>query len=300
MSDKIKKTKIFLLGEAYHSKSLHRQLQIHCGDKLEIEFSSTLPATAVLQEFDVFHLISAPLSVIRKVHIGRKPVIYHWIGTDVYRFINDQFLKRFVKKILIKSSQAMHLSVSETLQRELANIGIGCGFLPLSTPTIPGKVSPLSKKFSVLIYIPQDRWDFYHGDLIMKIVYARPEIDFYLVGSGPAREMPQNLCALGSIKDMEPLYAKTNALLRMTIHDGLPKMLLEALSYGRHVLWSQPFPHCHHVTNRDDCLRVLDMLKQKPALNLSGRKFFESDFHPKIIAEKYARLYLGESPEKVL
>ena len=37
---------------------------------------------------------------------------------------------------------------------------------------------------------------------------------------------------------------ETSMLLRLTPHDGLPKMVLEALACGRSVVWNHPFPHC--------------------------------------------------------
>ena len=100
-----------------------------------------------------------------------------------------------------------------------------------------------------------------------------------------------NVFAHNFVQDMGSLYRNTSALLRFTIHDGLSKMVLEALSYGRHVLWTESFPHCHLVRNFDDCLKILTSLKKSSTLNIKGHQFVKSNYNPQKIARDYLAFY---------
>jgi hypothetical protein len=48
------------------------------------------------------------------------------------------------------------------------------------------------------------------------------------------------------------VYARSSVLVRFTKHDGLSIMTLEALTNGRHVLWSQDFPYTTRVRTYAD------------------------------------------------
>ena len=53
---------------------------------------------------------------------------------------------------------------------------------------------------------------------------------------------------------MRPLYEEARVLVRPTKRDGLCRMVLEALGYGRQVVWTQPFPAVYHVSGDDELL----------------------------------------------
>ncbi len=290
MSFPSKKIKILLLGEEYHTKVFYEQLENYEKSVFEPKYFNKLTAEINYNEFDLFHLISSPLPLIRTLSKYKKPVLYHWIGTDVYRLINDSSIKKFVKKLIINSSQVYNLVVSENLKFELEQLNIPSTVVPLTKLGFASELPSLPEKFSVLSYVPKNRWDFYHGDLIVELAGKMPDVDFHILAAGKERVGGSNLFFYDFINDTIPFYKNCSVLLRITTHDGLPKMVLEALSYGRQVLWSETFPHCYAVKNLNDCLTTLNKLKLNCSHNTGGKKFVEDSFNESKIIDDYQNL----------
>ncbi len=294
---KLSPVKVLLTGMPYHASALAEQLERFAGDELEALYSET-PTAEQFSAGDVLHLISAPLPDLLKLRKYGKPIIYHWIGSDVLRIIEDPPLKRLFKRILIKAAPARHYAVSEPLCRELHQAGIAAAHLPMVQASLPDEPLPLPEKFAVLCYLPEDRWQFYRGDLTLQIAEALPDIDFHIVAAAREGNNFPNLCFHGFVKDMQPLYARCQVLLRMPLHDGLPKMVLEALSYGRQVLWNYPFPHCRFVRDKESAIKILRELSARPVLNSAGHQFVRENYHPEKLARQYLELYRSILPER--
>jgi hypothetical protein len=290
LSLKPNKIKILLHGEKYHAKVFCEQLENYEKGIFEPKYFDKLTSGLNYDEFDLFHLISSPLPVIKKLNKYKKPILFHWIGTDVHRFINDSSVKRRLKKFLLQLPNVKNLVVSENLRSELNQFNISSTLLPLTKLNFIDKIPPLPKKFSVLTYVPERRWDFYNGDLVLELAGMLPEIEFHLLASGEKTTNLPNVFIYDFIGDVTPFYKNCTTLLRITVHDGLPKMVLEALSYGRHVLWSESFPHCFKVNSFNECIKVLNKLKLNASPNREGKKFVEKTFSPKNILADYFNL----------
>ena len=116
-----------------------------------------------------------------------------------------------------------------------------------------------------------------------------PEVTFLAVGGeGEGASHPPNVNYLGFVDDMAALYPRVSALLRLTPHDGLPKMVLESLACGRNVIWSFPFPHCNHAKNVVDALDSLVSLRSSRKLNREGADFVKREFPFDRIANQLA------------
>ena len=286
MSSKPNKIKILFHGEKYHAKVFCEQLENYEKGLFEPKYFEDLTPGLNYDEFDLFHLVSPPIRIIKKLNKYKKPILFHWIGTDVYRFIKDSSVKRTLKKYLIQSANVKSLVVSENLQKELNQFNISSTILPLTKLKFIDEIPPFPDKFSVLSYVPEKRWDFYNGDLILELAGKMPYTEFYLLAAGKKNSNLPNVFFYDFIEDVTPFYKKCSALIRITTHDGLPKMVLETLSYGRHVLWSEFFPNCFKVNNVDECFTVLNKLKLNPVPNTEGKQFVEKTFNQgKIIAD---------------
>ena len=282
------KIKILLIGEEYHAKVFNQLLENYEKSVFEPKFYSELPSNEVLKQFDLFHLISSPLPVIKKLSHHSKPILYHWIGTDVYRFLNDNFLKRYLKKPIINSPKVHNLVVSENLKCELEKFSIHSSILPLTNLKIIDDLPMMPKKLSVMSYIPRHRWDFYHGDLIIELSSKLPEINFHILAAGKENSGRHNVFFYDFVEDTTFFYKKCSVLMRFTVHDGLPKMVLEALSYGRQVLWNEQFPHCFTVKDLKECIAVLKKLEANCQLNIEGKRFVDDYFNEsKVIGDYY-------------
>ena len=282
--------KVLLHGMPYHTKVFEEQLREFSNGIFEPVYCENLSDNFEFTHFDLFHLISTPLPTLKKFVKYNKPVFYHWIGTDVYRILNDFYIKRWMKKRLIAQSGIFNLVVSESLKIELAQIGISSEILPLVNLDFVKECPPFPEKYSVLTYIPRDRWDFYHGDLIMGLARELPDVDFHILAVGDISQKPDNVFTYGFIDDVAPFYKNSCVLIRLTTHDGLPKMILEALSYGRQVLWSEKFPYSYFVKNQDDCMEALISLKSNISINQAGKEFVETHYHPQKICSDYLTL----------
>jgi glycosyltransferase involved in cell wall biosynthesis len=123
---------------------------------------------------------------------------------------------------------------------------------------------PLPERFTVMLYVPRTRSDFYgrHAfEQLMRRLAGKP-VRFLVVGGGSV-EVPERADVenLGWLDSLDGVYEQTTALIRFTKRDGLSLMVLEALSFGRHVLWTQQFPNVRHITDYDDIERhVLELL----------------------------------------
>lgn len=282
-----KKIKILLHGEQYHARVFSEQLNSFSKGVIESEFYDTLTYKINYSNFDLFHLVSPPLPTLMKLAKHKKPVIYHWIGTDVYRCLNDFYLKKILKKLILNTARIFNLTVNQALQEELQQIGISSEVLPLVKLNFTEDIPPLPEKFSILTYIPHSRWDFYNGDLVLELAKEFPEINFHLLAAGNIPSKPENVFTYDFIDDVKQFYANANVLLRITTHDGLSKMVLEALSFGRHVLWSELFPNCYPVHDLRDCKRVINLLKENLTVNEEGKSFVELNYNPAKICNDY-------------
>ena len=111
--------------------------------------------------------------------------------------------------------------------------------------------------------------------------FSNRRIHFIVVGGGEIHAPPgisvENLGWRFSLTDV---YARCSALLRFTSHDGLSIMVLEALAFGRHVLWTQRFPFVRQVLTPEQIVQSLDEL-----LTLHAR----GELQPQLNAAEFVR-----------
>lgn len=179
--------------------------------------------------------VNSPLDVLARL---RRPILMHWVGSDVVYAVAAARRGRLSQRLV---RHARHLADAPWLAAELATIGITARELPLPVPAAIGTVLPLPLEFRVLIYLPGEFQSDYRVDDTMEVVRSLPEVQFTLVGGHRPQPLP-NLEVLGRVHDMPAVYARVAAYLRLTHHDGMSHSVVEALSFGRHVLWDHDLP----------------------------------------------------------
>jgi hypothetical protein len=166
----------------------------------------------------------------------QRRVVKHWVGSDVLR----------VREPLVQEQHATglveHWAVAGHLVDELAEAGISATAVPLSVvdivPTTPLPAGPLT----ILSYLPDRKFDFYNGATVLSLASRFPDVRFLIVGgTGVDRAATTNVEFLGYQRQMDAIYARSHALLRLPRHDGLSFMVLESLNHGRQVIWNLPF-----------------------------------------------------------
>jgi len=220
--------------------------------------------------------------------LGKKKVIILWSGTDI--FFAAQQLKAGRKDSWVSSR--MHWAVSPWLAEEVRALGVDCEYVQTSfvQPVVP---SPLPEEFSVLTYAPSLKKGALYGvDRILEVAAKLPNIRFQLVGlEGESLSgVPKNLCVFGKV-NLEQVYGCSTVLWRPVRHDGLSFMVLEALSHGRHVLYSYALPGCRQVTSTDNAVEQITRLRDLHAshdlhLNQEGINAIARDYDREIVRKR--------------
>ena len=207
-----------------------------------------LTSIATLATSDVWYSIGSPITdrwLARAAKIMRKPRVIHWVGSDIAWLAEDESLRK-----LLAGPHISHLAEVNWTAEQLREVGFLPRIAPLPPRHLTGGPVPLPEKFTVMLYVPRTRTDFYGRrdfERLMQKMADKP-IRYLIVGGGDINIPPgidaENLRWRDTLTDA---YKQTSALIRFTPRDGLSLMVLEALSFGRHVLWTQDFPHTHVI-----------------------------------------------------
>lgn len=218
-------------------------------------------------------------------------IINHYIGTDVWRLMKEKPSKKF-KAYLSNLLADRVFCVSAGLQKELSLLGTQAKILPLAFGSYPDIVPQLPKRLNVYSYVPESRSEFYGWSFIEQLIRQYPDIQFYILANkGNGYHHYPNVEFLGWQDDIRQWIKDSYIYLRLTQHDGLPKMILEALAYGRQVIFSGEFPHCHRSTNFSELKSCFDNLLNKPKLNHEGAKFVREEYNSAKIRQTFVSLY---------
>ncbi|MEX0783491.1 MAG: hypothetical protein WD557_12645 [Dehalococcoidia bacterium] len=296
-----------LLGEVLNARGWEARYHEHPGRDVR-RWARLAPLVA---RADLIYLISSrierrsPQAVLAALR--RRPMIIHWVGTDVL-FARDEHLAGRSSERLKR--QATHLADAPWLVDELAELGIEAEYVPLPVPSLhTGDPPPLPATFRVLLYYPVDPIDreVFDWDAMLGLATAFPDVQFQLVPSPPETlpgPLPPNLTARGWVRDVDALYRDTTVYVRLTAHDGTSFMAVESLSRGRYVIWTFPLSGAIQARGFEAVSATLRELWERHQrgeleLNEAGRAAALTDFDPdRLAGDLDARLReaLGVSP----
>jgi len=238
--------------------------------------------TSALKRCDLVYQIGGRVTVgkfLRATKLfNRKKIVMHWVGSDAveqHKEAAEGSADPWIRQAI------HHWSDSEWIQREVGALGISSDLIPLPSPRIPDSPIPLPEKFCVLVYVPSvERFALYGLDSILEVARHLPQIQFELVGlrDGPVPDPPANIRFHKRIPHLKDFYSNASVVWRPARHDGLSWMVLESLGYGRHVLWTYPFPGCLLAKSSTDAkqhiLRLYELHQQNQLqLNQAGVSF---------------------------
>lgn len=235
---------------------------------------------------DLVHAVGFGNPELLIARLSGMPSIRHWIGSDVIAFGRRPMLR---ERIALHK-RVVHACVCESLGLELLSQGIQSqtvALYSLGLESLP--LEPLPERPTILTYWRDGAGSFYGERLVMELADAIPEVQWKIAGAttGPKRK---NVAYLGWV-DLSNEWRRCSAYFRFTEHDGLPKLVLEALGHGRQVLWNQPFPYCMHVTSFDSCLSALRQLLASGGPNLEGRDYVRIAYSTVNLRAAVLRLY---------
>jgi len=212
------------------------------------------------------------LHLQRQFHLAQLlgcPVIRWWVGTDVYNCLRSEEAAEAASRF--DNAVSANIAVAPHLVGELAKVGISAAHVPsiCSLPSEPSDRRALDK--NVLVYLPGERKEFYGRNEVLKAIEAHPELQFTVVADeSHSLAHYRNVDSLGWVENMQTIWPRIGALLRITEHDGLPRMVLEALALKKQVLYSWPLQGCTLCRSGEDAISQLADFKRMARPNHAG------------------------------
>ena len=169
------------------------------------------------------------------IKLLRKKSLIHIIGSDAFRYITTQGLKKKLWKKALETYDEI-LYVTRELQQLM---DLERGFIipiPIDTKLFK-KAKYKGEKRDVLYYCPKPK--IYRLDWILRYAKENPNEKITVLGCPYEITLPNiKVISRWPYYKMPILYSMHRRLIRMTIHDGYPKMLYEALLCGLEVIWN--------------------------------------------------------------
>ncbi len=225
-----------------------------------------------------------------------KPVIWHWIGTDVVQFRQMHQTHRGWRRALAFRVACQwacgHVADSDDLANELLTLGIRAETVRLLPETIEADVIPFPEKSTVLAYWHPQFRDAHRASDIMKLAEAFSDTKFLIAGdSGEGLSAPQNVEFLGWLPNLLDVYPRVSILVRLVQHDSLSAMVLEALARGRYVVYSKDFPQTETASNFEQAKNILQTLLNRREPNIAGSRYVSENFTLQEQADKLRLVY---------
>jgi glycosyltransferase involved in cell wall biosynthesis len=233
---------------------------------------------------DVWYTIGSPnshrwLDVVAR--LLRKPRVTHWVGSDIAALRENVALKADLERRNI-----VHLAEVEWTAGQLRALGFAPRIAPLPPRHLSSHAKPLPQTFTIMLYVPRTRAAFYGVRAFERLMAAlQPEPVRYIVVGGGEIDAPAGVEVenLGWRHNLDDIYERSTVLIRYTPRDGLSLMVLEALAFGRHVLWTQDFPFTRTVHSYGEMEAQIRTLL---AAHLRGELQPQSDA-AKVVARRY-------------
>jgi glycosyltransferase involved in cell wall biosynthesis len=207
-------------------------------------------------------------SPLAMLSLLRKRIVIHWVGSDVEYAIEAWRHGKSSERLI---HDATHWADASWLAEEIRPIGVQAEERPLPMPIAFGVPAPMPEEHGVLISLPREPHSAYDVEGTLEVVAALPGVRFSLVGGyEPPVSLP-NLSNLGFVDGMASVYRDHSVFLRLMRHDALSHSVVEALSFGRRVVWSYPLPGVDQASGVEDAISALQRItNSQPALNEAG------------------------------
>jgi hypothetical protein len=162
--------------------------------------------------------------------LGR-PIVRRWVGTDVLMCLRSAEAR--AAACLLDPLVSQNIAAAPHLVQELASVGLKACCIPSPVARCAAVREDQEVPKALLVYLPSGRLDFYGEALVRRAVEVNPDVEFVVVGDDThALAGYSNVRSLGWVDDMGPVLARVGGLLRLTEHDGMPRLVLDCLLRG--------------------------------------------------------------------
>ena len=227
--------KVFLTGN-FNAEILARQLSYY-GVETEVDLPPKVFASFNLRSFDVIYSVCFMRSIrlVLSSKFFRKNYVVHFIGSDALEYASKGGFGRKSSDMVLRLCDEVFYVTEELKQL----VGLGRGkVIPIPVDTRMFRETGYDgERRDVLYYCPNP--EIYRSDWIAKYAVAYPDETITILGSANLSGLP-NVKVISRVPyhQMPELYQMHRRLIRMTTHDGCPKMPYEALLCGLEVMWN--------------------------------------------------------------
>lgn len=205
------------------------------------------------------------------VNILGTPLVRNWAGTDALNAISDrenEFWTVKANSFIDKNLTTTH----DGIVQELHSLGLNCALLPQLIEAWPDESQ--ANTFipnSVLAYIPSGREQFYGVHFVEAMIRKFPNINFIIVAdNNHSLAHYANVKSLGWVEDFDEIWNRIGLLIRITEHDGFPRMIIEAMARGKYVIHNRYYNGVWFANNSDSCEESLKKYVDKKQVNEEG------------------------------
>ncbi len=241
-----------------------------------------IKALFLIPTVDVVYSINGTLSKSKVFDIAlffNKKVMMTWVGTDVLKAKNEvNKNEKFLKKV-------NHYCEVSWIQEELKTINIQAKILNFfNFEDVKAPSFPENDRLQILSYVSKGREEYYGWSKIVEVAKQLPEVDFTIVGTDIKEGIPENIKCNGWVENMQAFFENCHATIRILEHDGLSGFVLESLSQGKHVFYSEPLEHCIHVKDTSTLHeKIMELNKSYTngdlKMNMNGVNYVNKNFN---------------------
>jgi len=227
---------------------------------------------------------------------------FWWTGTDTYNLINHKWGMEPDNEFF-HHPNLHHLAVHKRLQDELKSVGIESTVLldvPDDSPFSLEKLPPLPDKCRILCYVPSSRPEFYGLPTILEVAKRVPDVDFVIYGNTEKYNIKmKNVLELGWINDVNTIYKDMTAMLRPSVHDGIPYSAVEMMRMGRYFISNYPYEGAFVAETVDEMVATVKRIKdiKKPAYGIAQE--IREMYNTISYYNKFVRIFYGTITDEV-
>lgn len=201
------------------------------------------------------------------------PIVRWWVGSDVLNVLAREDVRRSASRL--DGIVSTNVAVAPHLSSELASVGIHAEVVPspLDPDLVTSEVAESTDHVRpILMYLPGTQKEFYGFEIVQRVIEANRDLRFIIIADEThALTSHPNVESLGWVDDMKSLYSKAGCILRITKHDGLPRMLIEGMLRGMYAIYSWPLNGSWQARTPEEIQVALDRYREASLPNVVGR-----------------------------
>lgn len=274
------------LGNNYNVINGNYNEVVHYSHKRIVYFAQQIYSADIVYFMGITNFTGILARIAR---IMNKKVIFHWLGTDVWKCLQGE--NHICKKSYLADK---HLAYSENLKEELTTFGIDAEVYTLSPSGLSLKAAKMPSEHAVLLSIPDATKEFYGYNELVQVIQRFPELPFYVVRSERPDFYPwKNIkfCGILDRKEMDEIYDKISITIRYPLHDGLSLIMMESTIKGKEMIYKFNHPYSNKVSSCEEICETLErILKKKPEVNLHASEYGINNYSQEVSTRNGIRI----------